>query len=158
LSDGCPGCTGLSWSTRLDERELEMSEPGGVFDELEFIYCPSSDVSAELAHYVERLGAQVVYAIEAFDTRVAMLRLTLTGPKLLLAQHLRGEQPVFVYRVPDLEAAETELARRGVGLSSRFGFPDGDATELDVPGPQRIAVYQRTRPERAAQLEGRIDF
>jgi len=135
-----------------------MSEPVGVFDELEFIYCPSSDVSTELAYYVEGLGAQVVYAIEAFDTRVAMLRLTVTGPKLLLAQHLHGEQPVLVYRVPDLEAAETELARRGVALSPRFGFPDGDATELDIPGPQRIAVYQRTRPERAAQLEGRIDF
>jgi hypothetical protein len=129
-----------------------------VFEELEFLYCPSSDVSAELAHYVEGLGAQVVYAVEAFDTRVAMLRLAITGPKLLLAQHLHGDQPVLVYRVGDLEATETELARRGVGLSPRFGFPDGDATELDVPGPQRIAVYQRTRPERAAQLEGRIDF
>jgi hypothetical protein len=135
-----------------------MSKPVDVFDELEFIYCPSSDVSAELAHYVEGLGAKVVFAIEAFDTRVAMLRLTVTGPKLLLAQHLRGEQPVLVYRVQDLDATEADLARRGVEFSPRFGFPDGDATELDIPGPQRIAVYQRTRPERAAQLEGRIDF
>ena len=135
-----------------------MGQPGDVFDELEFIYCPSFDVSAEVAHYVEGLGANVVYAIEAFDTRVAMLRLTASGPKLLLAQHLHGEQPVLVYRVPDLDAAEADLARRGVGFSQRFGFPDGDATELDIPGPQRIAVYQRTRPERASQLEGRIDF
>jgi hypothetical protein len=89
---------------------------------------------------------------------VAMLRLTLTGPRLLLAQHLHGEQPVLVYRVADLAAAETDRARRGVGLSPPFGFPDGDATELVIPGPQRIAVYDRTRPERAAQLEGRIDF
>jgi hypothetical protein len=129
-----------------------------VFDELEFIYCPSSDVSIERTHYVERLGAHVVFAIEAFDTRVAMLRLTATGPKLLLAQHVHGEQPVLIYRVPDLDAAEAELSARGVGLSPRFGFPDGDAVELEVPGPQRIAIYERTRPERAAQLEGRIDF
>jgi hypothetical protein len=129
-----------------------------VFDELEFIYCPSSDVSIERTYYVERLGAHVVFAIEAFDTRVAMLRLTATGPKLLLAQHVHGEQPVLIYRVPDLDAAEAELSARGVGLSPRFGFPDGDAVELEVPGPQRIAIYERTRPERAAQLEGRIDF
>ena len=135
-----------------------MDQPVAVFDELEFIYCPSSDVSAEIAHYVEGLGATLVYAIEAFDTRVAMLRLTVTGPKLLLAQHLHGEQPVLIYRVPDLDAAETELARRGVEFSARFEFPDGDATEVDIPGPQRIALYQRTRPERAAQLAGRIDF
>jgi hypothetical protein len=129
-----------------------------VFDELEFIYCPSSDVSAERTHYVERLGAEVLFSIEAFDTRVAMLRLTATGPKLLLAQHLHGEQPVLIYRVPDLDAAEAELTARGVGLGPRFGFPDGDAVELEVPGPQRIAIYERTRPERAAQLEGRVDF
>lgn len=129
-----------------------------VFDELEFIYCPSTDVAAERTHYVERLGADVVFAIEAFDTRVVMLRLTATGPKLLLAQHLHGEQPVLIYRVADLDAAEAELSARGVGLSPRFGFPDGDAVELEVPGPQRIAIYERTRPQRAAQLEGRIDF
>jgi hypothetical protein len=85
-------------------------------------------------------------------------RLAVTGPKLLLTQHFHGDQPVLVYRDPDLEATETELARRGVGLNPPLRFPDRDATELDVPGPQRIAVYQRTRPERAAQLEGRIDF
>lgn len=129
-----------------------------MFDELEFIYCPSSDVSVERTHYVERLGAHVVFAIEAFDTRVVMLRLTATGPKLLLAQHLHGEQPVLIYRVADLDAAEAELSARGVALSPRFGFPDGDAVELDVPGPQRIAIYERTRPDRAAQLEGRLDF
>ena len=129
-----------------------------MFDELEFIYCPSSDVAVERTHYVERLGAHVVFAIEAFDTRVAMLRLTATGPKLLLAQHLHGEQPVLIYRVPDLDAAEAELSARGVGLSPRFGFPDGDAVELEVPAPRRVAIYERTRPERAAQLEGRIDF
>jgi hypothetical protein len=129
-----------------------------VFDELDFIYCPSADVAAERAYYVERLGAELVFAIEAFDTRVAMLRLTPSGPKLLLAQHLHGERPVLIFRVADLEAAEADLARRGVGLSARFGFPDGDATEVELPGPQRVAIYERSRPDRAAQLEGRIDF
>jgi hypothetical protein len=135
-----------------------MSEPVDVFDELEFIYCPSFDVAADVELYVDGLGAEVVYAIEAFDTRVAMLRLTNSGPKLLLAQHLKGEQPVLVYRVSDLDAAEADLARRGVGFGARFGFPDGDATELAMPGPQRIALYERTRPQRARELQGRIDF
>jgi hypothetical protein len=129
-----------------------------VFDELDFIYSPSSDVAAEVRFYVEGLGADVLYAIEAFGTRVAMLRVTASGPKLLLAQHLHGEQPVLIYRVPDLEAAAADLAARGVRCGPRFGFPDGDAIELDIPGPQRIAVYERTRPERAAQLAGRKDF
>ena len=34
-----------------------------MFEELDFIYCPSTDVSAELAHYVQGLGAEVVLAV-----------------------------------------------------------------------------------------------
>jgi hypothetical protein len=135
-----------------------VSEPVDVFEELEFIYCPSSDVATELGYYTNQLGAEVVYAIEAFDTRVAMLRLTATGPKLLLAQHLHGDRPVLIYRVSDLDVAEALLTAQGAGVSPRFGFPDGDAVELQCPGPQRIAVYERTRAGRAAQLEGRRDF
>jgi len=129
-----------------------------MFDELEFIYLPSTDVAAEVRHYVDGLGATLIFAIEAFATRVAMLRLDPAGPKILLAEHLHGDQPVLVYRVPDLATAEAELTARGVTCGPRFGFPDGDATEVDLPGPQRIAVYERTRPERAAELDGRVDF
>ena len=100
-----------------------MVQPVEVFDELEFIYLPSVDVAAELARYVEGLGADVVFAIEAFDTRVAMLRLTAEGPKLLLAQHLHGEQPVLIYRVPDLAAAEADLARRGSRMRPALRVP-----------------------------------
>jgi hypothetical protein len=132
--------------------------PWHVFDELDFIYSPSTDVAAEMAHYVDQLGAELVFAIERFGTRVAMLRLTSEGPSLLLAEHLHGEQPILIYRVADLDAAEAELGGRGVACSPHFGFPDGEGIELDVPGPQRIAVYQRTRPERAASIVGRRDF
>ena len=135
-----------------------MSEPVDVFDELDFIYCPSSDVAAELAYYVERLGAADGVRHRSVRNSGRDDSAHRHRPKLLLAQHLHGERPVLIYRVPDLDAAEADLARRGVRFGPRFGFPDGDATELDVPGPQRIAVYQRTRPERAAQLEGRKDF
>jgi hypothetical protein len=127
-------------------------------EELEFVYLPSTDVASELERYVEELGAEVVWAIERFGTRVAQLRLTADGPKLLLAQHLHGEQPVLIYRVPDLDAAEATLVARGASVGERFGFPDGDAVEIDLPGPQRIAVFQRTRPERAASIVGRRDF
>ena len=134
-----------------------MGQPVEMFDGLSSSTAPAPTSPLSFAHYVEGLGATLEYAIEAFDTRVAILRLTATGPKLLLAQHLHGEQPVLIYRVPDLAAAEAGYPAR-VALSPRFGFPDGDTTEVDVPGPQRIAIYQRTRPERAARLEGRVDF
>jgi hypothetical protein len=76
----------------------------------------------------------------------------------LLAGHLEGDQPVLVFRVPDLEQSIAELSERGVEIGARFGIPHGPGAELVTPGPQRIALYQLTRPEAASRLSGRRDF
>jgi hypothetical protein len=99
-----------------------------------------------------------VFAIERFGTRVAMVRLGEARPALLLAEHLEGDQPVLVYRVDDLEATLTALVARGVEVTQRFEIPHGPGAEIADPGPQRIALYELTRPERAAGLAGRRDF
>ncbi len=129
-----------------------------VFDRLEFIYLPSRDVAADVIHYTEGLGGELAFAIEAFATRVAMVRLSPDAPAVLLAGHLDGEQPVLVYRVPDLERAIGELEERGVELAARFEIPHGPGVELVNPGPQRVALFELTRPQRAGRLEGRRDF
>ncbi len=129
-----------------------------MFERLEFIYLPSRDVAADVIHYTQGLGGEVAFAIEAFGTRVAMVRLSPDAPAVLLAGHLEGEQPVLVYRVPDLERAIAELEERDVEIAARFEIPHGPGAELANPGPQRIAVFELTRPERAGRLDGRRDF
>jgi hypothetical protein len=124
------------------------------FEALDFLYMPSRDPAAELAHFEAALSAEVVFAIEAFDTRVAMLRLG-DGPALLLAGHLDGERPVLVFRVADLEAAIDGLEGN---LGSRFEIPFGPGCEVSAPGGHRLAIYQRTRPEMSQRLAGRRDF
>jgi hypothetical protein len=129
-----------------------------LFDQLDFVYLPSRDVAGDLVHYTEGLGAELVFAIEAFGTQVAMVRLSPGPPALLLAGHLDGDQPVLVHRVGDLEQTIAELQGRGVGLRLRFGIPHGPGAELACPGPQRVALYQLTRPHAPAHLAGRRDF
>ena len=129
-----------------------------MFESLDFLYMPSRDAAADVVRFVEGLGASLVFAIERFGTRVAMLRLAEDGPAVLLAEHLEGEAPVLVYRVLDLERAISELAGHGVAAAARFGIPHGPGAELTLPGPQRIALYQLTRPEVAERLAGRRDF
>jgi len=63
-----------------------------VFDALEFVCLPSRDVAADLKHFTDQLGAELVFAIEAFGTRVAMVRLSPGPPALLLAGHLEGDR------------------------------------------------------------------
>jgi hypothetical protein len=129
-----------------------------VFDRLDFVYLPSRDVAADVMHFSRRLGAELVFAIEAFGTRVAMVRLDPHPPPLLLAGHLEGDQPVLVYRVGDLDRAIAELRDRGVEIAARFEIPHGPGAELENPGPQRVALYQLKRPEAGTRLAGRRDF
>jgi hypothetical protein len=129
-----------------------------VFEALDFVYLPSRDVAADLAHFTDGLGAELVFAIEAFGTRVAMVRASPEPPALLLAGHLAGDQPVLVHRVAELEQAIRELERRGVVLGARFGIPHGPGVEVLSPGPQRLALYELTRPDAPERLAGRRDF
>jgi hypothetical protein len=119
---------------------------------------PSRDVAADLRIFSEGLGAEVVFAIEAFGTRVAMLRLAEGPPELLLAGHLEGERPVLVYRVDDLDVTVAELARRGVDAGPRLGIPHGPLHSFSLEGGQRVGLYELTRPGAPEQLAGRRDF
>lgn len=127
-----------------------------MFGPLDFVYLPSRDVAADLAHWT-RAGGEVVFAVERFDTRVAMVSLG-EGPGIVLAEHLEGEAPVLVYRIDDLADSVTLLTGRGLAVGDRFEFPYGEAVELRSPGPQRVAVYERSRPDRGDSLRGRRDF
>jgi hypothetical protein len=129
-----------------------------LFERLDFLYLPSRDAASDVRKFADHLGAELVFAIEAFGTRVAMVRLTADPPALLLAEHLEGDQAVMVYRVVDLEQAVADLEARGAVIAARFEIPHGPAVELLNPGPQRVALYQATRPEAAERLAGRRDF
>jgi hypothetical protein len=128
------------------------------FAQLDFLYMPSRDVAYDLAFYRDVVGAEIVFAIEAFGARVAQVRMTEQGPGLLLADHLEGEAPVLVFRVPDLDATIAELEGRGLETEARFGIPHGPCAAFRAPGGQRLAVYELTRPEADDHLAGRRDF
>jgi predicted enzyme related to lactoylglutathione lyase len=127
-------------------------------ESFDFLYMPSTNVARDLAFYRDVVGAEVVFAIEAFGTRVAQVRLSEGGPRLLLAGHLEGEAPVVLHRVDDLDAAIADLQKRGAAINARFEFPHGPAAELRTPGGQRLAFYELVRPGADERLAGRMDF
>jgi hypothetical protein len=138
-----------------------MAEPGDgrfPFEQLDFLYVPSRDVAGDLAFFSDVLGGRVVFAIDSMGTRVAAVRLTDEPPLVLLTDHLEGDRPILVYRVPDLRAALTELEDRGWRREHTFEIPHGPICSFEGPGGHRVALYQLTRPEVAAHFEGRRDF
>src|SRR3954449_10636749 len=129
------------------------------FEQLDFVYMPSRDVAADMEQFVSLLGGSIAFAIEAFGARVAMVRLASGPPELLLADHLGGERPALVYRVPDLHAAVGALRARGFDPGPELGIPHGPMHSFELPGSgHRVAVYELTRPEARTRFEGRRDF
>ena len=128
------------------------------FEQLDFLYVPSRDVAGDLAFFSEVLGGRVVFAIDSMGTRVAAVRLTEDPPLVLLTDHLEGDRPILVYRVPDLGAALSELEGRGWRREHTFEIPHGPICSFSGPGGHRVAMYQLTRPEVGAHFEGRRDF
>ena len=134
-----------------------MSDPA-PFDRLDFLYVPSRDVEEDLRYFSDVLGGVVVFAIDSMGTRVAAVRLSEDPPMILLTDHLEGDRPILVYRVPDLAVALTELEGRGWRREHTFEIPHGPICSFAGPGGHRVALYQLARPEVAAHFEGRRDF
>lgn len=131
---------------------------GAMFERLDFLYTPSSDVAADSTWFVDTLGGRLMFAIDDGGTRVAMIELTADPPRILLTDHLEGERPILVYRVADLSAAITELKARGLAPERALDIPQGPCRSFRTPGGHRIAMYQLTRPEVMAHFEDRRDF
>jgi hypothetical protein len=134
---------------------LTVSHP---FESLDFLYVPTNDVAADAAYFTEVLGGTLVFAIEEWRTRVAMVEMTAGPPHLLFTDHVEGERPILIYRVENLDASLEALTAEGWERDSVFEIPQGPCCSFRTPGGHRLAVYEMSRPEVAAHFRGRIDF
>jgi hypothetical protein len=107
--------------------------------------------------YVDQLGAELVWKVRGMGTVVACLRVSESGPAILLSGHLEGSAPILVYRVDSYDEAVRELERRGAGALHRLEIPHGPSASFTAAGGQRIAVYELVRPGAATHFDGRID-
>ncbi len=138
-----------------EEPRAEQAVP---FEGLDYLYMPSADVATDMRHFVDVLGARLVFAIDAMGTRVAMVALTDGPPRILLTDHLVGERPILIFRVADLDRSLDDLAERGWQRGPLLEIPPGPCCSFRTPGGQRIAVYERSRPEVEDHFAGRYDF
>jgi hypothetical protein len=135
-----------------------VDQPTPPFQQLDFVYTPSRDVAADLTYFTDILGGRVVFAVEAMGARVGAIALTHGPPLVVLADHVKGERPILVYRVADLDAALARLQSRGWQRQQTLEIPHGPCCSFRGPGGHRIALYQLTRPEVATHFDGRRDF
>jgi hypothetical protein len=113
-----------------------------MFDSLDFIYVPTRDVHAAAAHHLGALGAEPLWTVRAMETTVAALRVSRTGPHILLSGHLEGDRPVLVYRVADYQQTVHSPRDRGLTDIRELEIPHGPCAAFGLEGGQRYAVYE----------------
>jgi len=128
------------------------------FESLDFLYIPTRDVAGDAAYFTDVLGGTLVFAIEEWRTRVAMVEMTAGPPHLLFTDHVDGERPILIYRVEDLDGTLERLTVEGWERESAFEIPQGPCCSFRTPGGHRVAVYELARPQVAEHFKGRIDF
>ena len=128
------------------------------FSQLDYLYIPSTDVSADARYFADVLGGKLLFAIEDGDTRAAMVEMAPGPPRLIFTDHLEGDRAIMIFRVPKLSAALKTLAARGWEKEGTFEIPQGPCCSFVTPKGQRVALYQLTRPQVEEHFLGRFDF
>lgn len=128
------------------------------FEQLDYLYTPSSDVAADARYFVDVLGGRLGFAVEGMGARVAMVELTGGPPHVLLTDHLGGDRSIYIYRVGDLKKATAELKKRGVKKQHSLEIPMGPCSSFVTPSGHRIALYELARPGVLEHFMGREDF
>ena len=135
-----------------------MTNPTGIFEQLDFIYMPSRDVAADVRYFTEVLGAQLTFAVEGMGTRVAMVELDrpAAAPPPGRAPRRRSAGDGLSRR--GYREAIDQLEASGWQRGHRLEIPHGPVCSFTTPGGQRLAIYQLTRPEAGEHFVGRRDF
>ncbi len=79
---------------------------------LRYLYVGTSNIQKDVDHYTKVLGANKVWDISSFGTRVAALQLG-EGPLLLLADHRPAPSCIMIFQVGDLQTVSKELRQKG---------------------------------------------
>jgi predicted enzyme related to lactoylglutathione lyase len=129
-----------------------------MFRSLDYLYVPARDIEASIRYYTGVLGGELVWKIHKFGAWVACVRLSQTGPLVLLADHLEGAVPLLIYQVENLEQTAKELTSRGWSAESGpFEIPNGPCYTFCDPTGVRLAIYENERPNVDERFKGQFD-
>jgi hypothetical protein len=113
---------------------------------LRYLYLGTPNIEKDVDYYTKGLGANKVWDISSFGTRVSALRLG-EGPLLLLADHRPAPSRILVCQVNDLRIVSEELRKKGwKPEGERFEIPEGPCYRFNDPSGNPLALLEITRP------------
>ena len=96
----------------------------------------------------------MLWKIHAFWSVAACIRVSDSGPLLLLADHI---DMIMIYRVSNLDNTASTLRSQGWKEAKTLEIPSGPCHTFRDPAGNCIAIYENLRPDVMKQFNGRID-
>jgi catechol 2,3-dioxygenase-like lactoylglutathione lyase family enzyme len=135
-----------------------MDTLSAPFMSLDYLYFSAPDIDQAIRFYTQGLGGTLAWRVRHDGSTVAAVRLAGGNPLLLLADHLPTGAGLVVYRVLSLSEVRDRLSREGWRTEREpFELPQGPCIVFRDPGQQRLAAYERVRPQADRAFEGRFD-
>jgi predicted enzyme related to lactoylglutathione lyase len=135
---------------------LESNNKSRLFESLDFLYVPAPDIEASISYYTNVLGSKLLWKIHAFGVWVACVRVSNSEPLLLLADHIKKNDLIMIYRVNSLDSTASTLRSKGWKEEKMLEIPPGPCYIFRDPSGNAIAIYENLRPEVVEQFNGRI--
>ena len=106
-----------------------------MFESLDFVYVPAPDIDSSVKYYKDVLGGELLWKIHAFGVWVACIKLSKEGdtPYILLADHIKQNDVMLIYRVENLENSVLALKSRGWKEEKRIEIPPGPCWHFPRP-------------------------
>jgi catechol 2,3-dioxygenase-like lactoylglutathione lyase family enzyme len=130
-----------------------------MFESLDFIYIPAPDIDSSVRYYEDVLGGELLWKIHAFGVWVACIKLSKVDekPYVLLADHIKQNNVMLIYRVENLENSVLSLKSRGWKEENRIEIPPGPCCTFRDPAGNALVIYENARPHVMQDFRGRID-
>lgn len=123
---------------------LQLGEPA-------YLYVGVDDIDRAIAFYERALGAEFVWHFRRFGTDVAAVRVSATGPLVLLAAHRPAPSCLPIWTVADLDATVAHLAAAGFAdQGETAGTPDGPVHVLRDLDGNELGLLQQDIPNALA--------
>lgn len=129
-----------------------------LFKSLDFLYVPAPEIDASVSYYTDVLGGRLLWKIHEYGVWVACVSLSdAPAPYVLLADHIKQNDVMLIYRVEKLEQAASELKSRGWKQGNSIEIPPGPCCTFRDPAGNALVVYENSRPFVMQHFAGRID-
>ena len=136
---------------------MKTNNKSRLFESLDFLYVPASDIEASISYYTNVLRSRLLWKIHAFGVWVACVCVSNSGPLLLLADHIKKNDLIMIYRVSSLDDTASTLRSQGWKEEKMLEIPLGPCYTFRDPAGNCIAIYENLRPDVMKQFNGRID-